>query len=99
MSTFKTSNVPLAKFLKFLEGEGLKHIRSRGGHYIYARADLKRSIPVQSHLDPVPEFIVLEILHTLNISSEKMWSKIKPSKGSDKRKEKIARRGKRSRGK
>lgn len=96
MNTYKSSNVPLSKFLKFLEDEGLKQIRTRGGHLIYARKDLKRSIPIQSHIDPVPEFIVLEVLKTLDVSPQDMWEKIVKTKGTEERTAKVARRGKRS---
>lgn len=96
MNTFKGSNVSLSKFKKFLEGEGLKQIRVRGGHLIYSRADLKRSIPIQSHIDPVPEFIVYEVLNTLDVTMDYMWSKIGKKKGTEERKSKVARKGKRS---
>ena len=53
------NNVPLKKFRKFLtKEEGCNHIRDSGGHEIYARSDLPRSFPIQSHIDPVPRFIV-----------------------------------------
>jgi hypothetical protein len=53
------NNVPLKKFRKFLiKEEGCTHIRDSGGHEIYARNDLPRSFPIQSHIDPVPRFIV-----------------------------------------
>jgi len=53
------NNVPLKKFRKFLvRVEGCSHIRDSGGHEIYARSDLPRSFPIQSHIDPVPRFIV-----------------------------------------
>lgn len=53
------NNVPLKKFRKFLvKEEGCTHIRDSGGHEIYARSDLPRSFPIQSHIDPVPRFII-----------------------------------------
>lgn len=96
MNTYKASNVPLKKFLKFLESEGLKQIRVRGGHLIYSRFDLKRSIPIQSHIDPVPEFIVFEILNTLNLTMDYLWQKMGKNKGDTDRIAKVAKRGKRS---
>ena len=96
MSTYKTSNVPLKDFRKFLGKMGAKHKRDRGGHEIYFHKDLPRSIPIQSHLDPVPEFIVLEILNYFGVSKKKMWDIINPSKGMTERIAKVARRGKRS---
>ena len=65
MNTYKASNVPLNDFIKFLEHMGAKKIRTTGGHYIFAHRDLKRPIPIQTHIDPVPKFIVQNSLITL----------------------------------
>lgn len=53
------NNVPLRKFKKFLtKDEGCKLIRTEGGNEIYARSDLNRPFPIQSHVDPIPQFII-----------------------------------------
>lgn len=96
MNTYKTSNVPLKDFVKFLEMMGAKQIRITGGHYIYSHRKLRRPIPIQSHIDPVPNFIVLEVLNYFDISSQKMWEMLGKTKGTTERKSTIARRGKRS---
>lgn len=96
MNTYKASNIALSEFRKFLESEGFKHIRTNGGHYIYCRSDLNRPIPLQSHIDPVPEFIVLEILNHMDMSTKTMLEKMGKSKGTTERKVKVARKGKRS---
>lgn len=95
MNTYKASNVPLNDFIKFLEHKGAKKIRTTGGHYIFAHRDLKRPIPIQTHIDPVPKFIVLEVINYFGISSKDMWEIIKPPKGSTKRTPGPARKGKR----
>ena len=96
MSVYKTGNVPLKDFRKFLVSMGAKQIRKRGGHEIWFHKDLPRSIPLQTHIDPVPEFIVLEILNYFNVSKRTMWERITPQKGTKERKAKVARKGKRS---
>ncbi len=96
MGVYKSSNVPLRDFRKFLESIGAKHIRDRGGHEIWFHKDLPRSIPLQSHIDPVPEFIVLEVLNYFKVSKKRMWEIISPSKGTKERKARVARKGKRS---
>lgn len=96
MNTYKASNVPLADFRKFLVKMGAKQIRTNSGHYIYSHRKLKRPIPIQSHIDPVPKFIVLEIINYFEMSSEEMWKIIKPPKGTTERKSTTARRGKRA---
>jgi len=96
MNTYKASNVPLNDFKSFLEKLGAKCIRITDGHYIYAHSKLQRPIPLQTHVDPVPQFIVLEVINYFEMSSEDMWKIIKPGKGTSERKEGVARKGKRS---
>jgi predicted RNA binding protein YcfA (HicA-like mRNA interferase family) len=96
MNIYKITNVPLSDFRKFLFKMGAKHKRTRGGHEIYFHKDLPRSIPIQSHVDPVPSFIVDEVLKYFNISKKDMWNIIKSSKGTTERKSKTSKRGKRS---
>jgi len=71
MSTRKLSNIPINKFRKFLESQGMKLIKDskgRGGHEKWARSDLDRPVIIQTHVDPVPEFIVKQVLRHLNVS-------------------------------
>jgi hypothetical protein len=46
--------------------KGLKHIRTTGGHKIWGGKSLQRPIVLQTHIDPVPGFIVKQILRALN---------------------------------
>jgi predicted RNA binding protein YcfA (HicA-like mRNA interferase family) len=63
-------NIKLNTFRKFLEYEGLKMIRTKGGHEIWSRADLYRPVIIQSHIDPIPEFVVLSNLRTIGCSKQ-----------------------------
>jgi hypothetical protein len=70
MTTQKLSNIPLKDFRKFLENQGLNMIKSskgRGGHEKWSRLDLERPITIQTHIDPVPEFIVQQVLRYLEM--------------------------------
>jgi len=70
MSTNKISNIPVKEFRKFLESQGLNMIKDskgRGGHEKWSRADLDRPITIQTHIDPIPEFIVKQVLRHLNM--------------------------------
>ncbi|MBK7175036.1 MAG: type II toxin-antitoxin system HicA family toxin [Bacteroidales bacterium] len=62
----RLSNIPLRVFREFLEFNGLKPIRTKGGHEIWAGKSLQRPIVLQSHKSPVPEFIVRQSLRALN---------------------------------
>jgi len=76
MTTQKLSNIPLRDFRKFLESQGLKLIKTskgRGGHEKWARVDLERPITLQTHVDPVPEFIVLQVLRYLSMTRKRFF--------------------------
>ena len=71
MTTKKLSNIPLKDFRRFLKNQGLNIIKTskgRGGHEKWSRVDLDRPITIQTHIDPVPEFIVKQILRYLEIT-------------------------------
>jgi hypothetical protein len=83
MSTQKLSNIPLTDFRKFLLSEGLnviKDTKGRGGHEKWSRKDLDRPITIQTHIDPVPEFIVKQVLRHLKIDRNTFFKKFRKIK-------------------
>ena len=60
-------NLSLATYRKFLGKVGCNNIRTNGGHKIWSRKDLARPIVVQTHVDPVPEFVIKNALKILGI--------------------------------
>ena len=70
MNTYKASNIPLKTMIWFLEHQGLKQINIEGGHAKYTRSDLRRPITIQTHICPVPEFIVLQIFRHLSFTKK-----------------------------
>jgi len=68
--TKNLKNIPLKTFRKFLIHCDLKKIRISGGHEIWSGNHLKRPIVLQSHIDPIPEFIIRNNLRILTISPE-----------------------------
>lgn len=80
MSSPKLSNIPLKVFRKFLKDQGLNLIkgsRGRGGHEKWSRADLDRPITLQTHIDPVPEFIVKQVLRHMKMNRKEFLAAIK----------------------
>ena len=76
MSTKKLSNITLKDFRRFLRNQGLNIIKTskgRGGHEKWSRVDLDRPITIQTHIDPVPEFIVKQILRHLEITRDEFF--------------------------
>jgi len=65
---FKPGNCNLATLRKLLTHQGCKYLRTNAGHEIWSRKDLLRPITFQTHIDPVPEFIVLQIMRTIKIT-------------------------------
>ena len=73
MSTEKLSNVSLADYELFLKKVGCKNTRTKGGHRHWTRKDLSRPITVQTHVDPVPEFIIRNALRILGLSKKEFF--------------------------
>ena len=73
MSTLKLSNIPVKEFRKFLQSQGLnliKDAKGRGGHEKWSKSSLDRPITIQTHVDPVPEFIVKQVLRHLDMDKK-----------------------------
>ena len=70
-------NVSLEVYRKFLISIGCKKIRTKGGHEHWSRSDLNRPITLQSHITPVPEFIIKQHLRYLNITKKDFENRIK----------------------
>jgi len=63
-------NVPVKLFRQFLETRGLKKIRTNGGHEIWGGMPLLRPIVIQTHVDPIPEFILKNNLRNMGVTPE-----------------------------
>lgn len=70
----KLSNVPLKDYREFLKKCGCKCAGIKGGHEKWTRKDLLRPIIVQTHVDPVPEFIILNALRTLGLNKQDFFN-------------------------
>ena len=78
MSTQKLSNIPLKDFRKFLQSEGLniiKDTKGRGGHEKWSRLGMDRPVTIQTHVDPVPEFIVKQVLRHLKMDRKTFFKR------------------------
>jgi hypothetical protein len=70
MSGRHLRNISISKFESFLELAKCNFIKNEKGHCKYVRADLNRPIIFQNHIDPVPEFIVKNILRLFPYSKD-----------------------------
>lgn len=63
-------NISISKLEAFLELALCQFKSNEKGHCKYTRADLNRPIVFQNHIDPVPEFIMKNILRLFPYSKE-----------------------------
>lgn len=70
MSTQHLKNISISKLESFLELCLCKFIKNKKGHIQYTRSDLTRPLPFQNHIDPVPEFIIQNLLRGLGYSKK-----------------------------
>jgi hypothetical protein len=73
MSTKHLRNIPLKLFRDFLVDQGCFCNRTSGGHEHWSRNDLLRPITLQTHVDPIPEFIIKNALKQLGLSKKKFF--------------------------
>jgi len=70
MSAQHLRNIPLKLYQDFLTAQGCVCNRTTGGHQHWSRKDLLRPITVQTHVDPVPEFIIKNALRQLGVTKK-----------------------------
>jgi hypothetical protein len=76
-------NISLKDFRKFLKYKGLKVIRTTSGHEVWSGKDLLRPIILQTHIDPVPEFIIRNNLRTLGSNKNELLEFLNSKKKSN----------------
>jgi predicted RNA binding protein YcfA (HicA-like mRNA interferase family) len=64
--------VPYRTLVRVLEHEGFTLTRQRGDHMIFSRAGILRPVVVPRY-DPLPVFIIKNILRTAQISRERYF--------------------------
>ena len=71
-------NIPLNTFRNFLKHKGLLLVKIEGGHEKWRKDGMIRPVILQTHLDPVPEFIIRNNLMSMNSNRKEFeqWLKI-----------------------
>ncbi|MGB1000227.1 MAG: hypothetical protein ACPGVE_07820 [Flavobacteriales bacterium] len=54
----------------------IKSTKGRGGHEKWSKSEMDRPITIQTHIDPVPEFIVKQVLRHLNMDRNTFFKQI-----------------------
>ena len=87
MSTTRLSNITIEVFERFLADVGCTPTRSgNSGHYKWKREGCLRSIVFQTHIDPMPEFVIENNLRNLGLTKKQFrdWLKTQHKKGKSK---------------
>ena len=82
MNTYKLSNISISQFREFLFDIGCSRISVEGGHEKWYKAGCLRPVIIQTHIDPIPEFIVKNNLRSLGLTRNDFveWLKAKKLK-------------------
>lgn len=63
-------NISINDLRKILKSFGCLHVRYKGGHEVWKKEGLTRPIIFQTHVDPVPEMVIKNIIRDLNVTRE-----------------------------
>ncbi|RLD76685.1 MAG: type II toxin-antitoxin system HicA family toxin [Bacteroidetes bacterium] len=80
MSTQHLRNISIEVFKGFLDLVLCSYISTKGGHEKWTRADLRRPIIFQTHINPIPEFIIKNNLRILAYSKKDFFDIIEGKK-------------------
>jgi len=68
--------VPYRKIIRLLELEGFTLARERGDHLVFTKPGILRPVVVPRY-DPLPVFIIKNVLRTARISRERYFELLK----------------------
>ena len=68
-------NISINDLRMILKAYGCFHVRYKGGHEVWKKDGLTRPIIFQTHVDPVPEMVIKNIIRDLNVSRESFLDK------------------------
>ena len=68
----KLSNITVKEFRDLLLRLGLQPLRTVGGHEIWTKPGLRRTIVFQTHIEPIPEFVVRNAIRDLKMTRKEI---------------------------
>lgn len=66
------SNITLKEFRAILTVLGLHLVRVKGGYEMWVREGMTRPIVIQTHIDPIPEFVVRSNIKSLGVDKREV---------------------------
>lgn len=83
MNTYRIGNISIEDFRLFLADEGCQKVESgNSGHEKWSKEGLMRPVVFQTHIDPIPEFIIRNNLRNLGLTGNDLraWLKKRDTK-------------------
>ena len=83
MNTYRTSNISITDFRQFLADKGLNEVESGNtGHEKWNKDGMLRPVVFQTHIDPIPEFIIHNNLRNMGLTASDLraWLKERDAK-------------------
>ena len=66
----KLSNISTKEFRSILTLLGLRQMRISGGHEIWLKSGSHRTVVFQTHVEPIPEFVVRNAIRDLGMTRQ-----------------------------
>lgn len=70
------SNISIARYRRILVALGLEYVRTTSGHEMWYKEGMLRNVVFQTHIDPVPEAIILNNIRSIGISTKEFEKKM-----------------------
>lgn len=83
MNTYRTGNITIADFREFIAENGLEKVDSGNtGHEKWNKEGMLRPVVFQTHIDPIPEFIIRNNLRNMGMTMKDLrkWLNDRDSK-------------------
>ena len=64
------ANITVSEFRAVLERLGLSKVRTKGGHEAWIKQGMTRPVIIQTHINPIPEFVIRNNLRNLGVSKQ-----------------------------
>lgn len=71
-------NISIAVFREYLKHRGLNYIGTNSGHEKWSKRDMLRPVVFQTHIDPIPEFIVKNNLTSMGSNRKEFEQWLNP---------------------
>lgn len=65
----KITNISISEYRQFLKQMGCTYLRTTGGHELWSKENLPRPLTFQTHIEPIPAFIIKQHLRYLDITT------------------------------